>query len=159
MDESNNALTEFTLFVEHYQAHCLQGSELYDGVDATLRQLTSLGTELAVLTNKPLAPSEAILAGRGIRELFRQVIGGDSPRHPRKPATFKSSPGRRPPIANFILWLIGKRTKRYPERVYTSVVPANTNVKLSERCQSESGAASSNQASTARFPEKETNNA
>ena len=39
---------------------------------------------LAVLTNKPLAPIEKILAGLGVRELFDDVIGSDGA-FPRKP--------------------------------------------------------------------------
>ena len=37
-----------------------------------------------MLTNKPLAPSERILEGLGIRDLFDEVTGGDGPL-PRKP--------------------------------------------------------------------------
>ena len=34
---------------------------------------------VAVLTNKPVRPSERILEGLGIRDLFDDVIGGDGP--------------------------------------------------------------------------------
>jgi phosphoglycolate phosphatase len=37
-----------------------------------------------VLTNKPLAPTEKVLAGLGMRDLFDDVIGSDGP-YPRKP--------------------------------------------------------------------------
>ena len=39
---------------------------------------------VAVLTNKPKAPSERILEGLGLRDLFDAVVGGDGPL-PRKP--------------------------------------------------------------------------
>jgi phosphoglycolate phosphatase len=39
---------------------------------------------LAVLTNKPLAPSLAILEALGLRGFFSAVLGGDGP-HARKP--------------------------------------------------------------------------
>jgi phosphoglycolate phosphatase len=37
-----------------------------------------------VLTNKPRRPSEEILVGLGMRDLFEVVIGGDGP-YPKKP--------------------------------------------------------------------------
>ena len=39
---------------------------------------------VAVLTNKPLRPSERVLEGLGLSDLVDEVIGGDGP-FPRKP--------------------------------------------------------------------------
>ena len=62
------------IFVTHYQSHLLDHTKLYHGVDEGLSSLTSL--QLAVLTNKPLAPSRTILQSLGILERFRAVHGG-----------------------------------------------------------------------------------
>ena len=70
-------------FLAIYDTRLLRHTRVYAGMDDVLRFAATLG-RLAVLTNKPLAPSERILEGLGIRELFDFVIGGDGPL-PRKP--------------------------------------------------------------------------
>lgn len=70
------------LFVGHYFDHCTVGSDLYTGVEETLAALADL--PLAVLTNKPRAPSERIIESLGLRTRFRELIGGDT-EVPRKP--------------------------------------------------------------------------
>lgn len=63
-------------FLEHYKLHLLDHTLLYPGVDDVLNLLK--GMVLAVLTNKPLGPSVAILKGLGVLEKFAYVYGGDS---------------------------------------------------------------------------------
>lgn len=64
-------------FREHYAAHCLNTTRLYEGVDDTLRLLSGR-FRMAVVTNKPAAFSDDILKGLGIRKYFQIVVGGDS---------------------------------------------------------------------------------
>jgi phosphoglycolate phosphatase len=70
-------------FLEIYDAHLLNHTRLYEGMADVVR-LARRHARVAVLTNKPTQPSERILAGLGVRDLFDDVVGGDSP-FPRKP--------------------------------------------------------------------------
>ena len=80
LSDPGNALTRF---LEIYDTRLLHHTRLYDGVTDTIRFARTLGS-VAILTNKPLAPTVKILDGLGIRHLFTHVIGGDGP-FPRKP--------------------------------------------------------------------------
>lgn len=64
------------LWRPHYLEHCLDATRLYDGIADLLDALRD--TPLGVVSNKPVAPSEVILAGLGIRARFAVVVGGDS---------------------------------------------------------------------------------
>jgi phosphoglycolate phosphatase len=70
-------------FLQIYDTRLLRHTRVYPGMDEVVRFARTVG-RVAVLTNKPLAPSEQILDGLGIRDLFDVVIGGDGPL-PRKP--------------------------------------------------------------------------
>lgn len=70
-------------FLAIYDARLLRHTRVHAGIDDVVRFAGTLG-RVAVLTNKPLAPSERILEGLGIREHFDFVIGGDG-LLPRKP--------------------------------------------------------------------------
>jgi phosphoglycolate phosphatase len=70
-------------FLEIYDQRLLNHTRIYDGVGEVVRQARRRA-RLTVLTNKPLTPTERILAGLGLRDVFEEVIGGDGP-HPRKP--------------------------------------------------------------------------
>jgi phosphoglycolate phosphatase len=70
-------------FLEIYDTRLLRHTRVYAGMTDVVRFARTLG-RVAVLTNKPLAPSEAILKGLDLRELFDVVVGGDGPL-PRKP--------------------------------------------------------------------------
>jgi len=63
-------------FLALYDERLLATTVPYDGMPALLDDLKSRA-RLAVLTNKPVAPSERILRGLGLREFFDDVIGGD----------------------------------------------------------------------------------
>jgi phosphoglycolate phosphatase len=64
------------IFLAHYRKHLLDHTTLYPGVAEALDALRPL--KLAVLTNKPLRPTEAILQGLHIEDLFAVVYGGNS---------------------------------------------------------------------------------
>jgi phosphoglycolate phosphatase len=75
--------TALPRFLELYDERLLVHTVPYEGmVDA----LTALAPHvpMAVLTNKPTRATERILSGLGLRERFREVIGGDTA-YGRKP--------------------------------------------------------------------------
>ena len=65
-------------FIEYYGIHKLDYTALYPGVREALERLRGAGITMAVLTNKPVRISRAILEGLGVGALFRQVYGGNS---------------------------------------------------------------------------------
>ncbi len=70
-------------FMEIYDRRLLNHTVAYDGMLDVVRYARTRA-RLAVLTNKPLAPSEQILTALGMRDQFDHVLGGDGA-HPRKP--------------------------------------------------------------------------
>jgi phosphoglycolate phosphatase len=72
-------------FLEIYDRRLLNHTLPYPGMDEVLGALATR-VSLAVLTNKPLAPTRSILAGLNLARHFaaEAVIGGDGP-FPRKP--------------------------------------------------------------------------
>lgn len=70
------------LFLSYYRAHMLDSTVLYPGVLETLDRLTDC--KLAVLTNKPVHFSCAMLDGLGVYKRFAVVYGGNSFDH-KKP--------------------------------------------------------------------------
>jgi phosphoglycolate phosphatase len=64
------------VFLTHYRGHLLDNTTLYPGVAEALHDLRLL--KLAVLTNKPLKPTQAILEGLQIHNRFAVVYGGNS---------------------------------------------------------------------------------
>ena len=70
-------------FLEIYDDRLLNHTRLYDGMADIVRQARR-HARVTLLTNKPRRPTERILDGLGIRDLFDDVVGGDSPL-PRKP--------------------------------------------------------------------------
>src|SRR5437899_6410293 len=63
-------------FLDYYRAHMLDNTVTYDGVREALEELKD--RRLAVLTNKPVAFSRAILAGLKLADYFAFVYGGNS---------------------------------------------------------------------------------
>lgn len=78
--ESPGALAQFLAI---YDRRLLEHTRPYEGIPDAIAALPSTAT-LAVLTNKPLAPTRRILEGLALAPLFVHVIGGDGP-FPRKP--------------------------------------------------------------------------
>ena len=65
-------------FLEYYREHYLDYTVLYPGVRESLDRLRDAGKRMAVLTNKPVRISQAIIDGLGVGAHFFQVYGGNS---------------------------------------------------------------------------------
>jgi len=63
-------------FLEYYRAHMLDNTDVYPGVREALVQLQKY--PMAVLTNKPVHFSRAIIEGLNLSRYFRYVYGGNS---------------------------------------------------------------------------------
>ena len=70
-------------FLELYDERLLRTTYVYPGLLPVVEEL-SRRSPLAIVTNKPLAPTSKIVAALGLQPFFRTVIGGDGP-FPRKP--------------------------------------------------------------------------
>ena len=68
----------FALFMDYYNAHLLDRTRPYPGVETLLAVARAQGISLSVLTNKPEQPTRAILSGLGLSDYFSAVIGGDT---------------------------------------------------------------------------------
>ncbi|HSU87747.1 MAG TPA: HAD-IA family hydrolase [Terriglobia bacterium] len=77
-----NVQAGLQMFLSYYRTHMLDTTTLYPGVRETLDRL--LDCKLAVLTNKPVHFSCAMLDGLGIYRHFVSVYGGNSFDH-KKP--------------------------------------------------------------------------
>ena len=84
LGEANAELADraLNIFQREYDTHLLDHTKLYPGVK---EKLATLSVPKVVLTNKPLAFSEKILDGLGIRQHFARVLGGDM-HFPKKPS-------------------------------------------------------------------------
>jgi phosphoglycolate phosphatase len=75
-------------FLAYYREHKLDHTTVYDGVQpalARLSQQTGNGSrKMAVLSNKPVNPSRAIVEALGLGHFFYEVYGGNS-FHTKKP--------------------------------------------------------------------------
>ncbi len=97
-------------FLEIYDTRLLNHTRTYDGAEDAVRFARQHG-RVALLTNKPAGPSERILDAFGIRNLFDDVIGGDS-EFGRKPdpaglRALMQRAGARPafPKPRFAVWI------------------------------------------------------
>jgi phosphoglycolate phosphatase len=71
-------------FLAIYDRRLTNHTRLYEGVAETVGALADRGVAMAVLTNKPQAPSDRLLDHFGLARHFIGVIGGDTA-HGRKP--------------------------------------------------------------------------
>lgn len=71
-------------FLAYYRDHMLDNTRLYPGVREALDRLHAAGSRMAVLTNKPVRFSQALIHGLGLSDHFFQVYGGNSFSH-KKP--------------------------------------------------------------------------
>ena len=77
--ERTNLVTDgFALFMDYYNAHLLDRTKPYPGMETLLAAARAQGMSLSVLTNKPEQPTRAILSGLGLSDYFSAVIGGDT---------------------------------------------------------------------------------
>ena len=69
-------------FLSYYREHKLDHTTVYPGIQDALASIQRSGNgvprKLAVLTNKPVNPSRAIVAALGLGPYFVQVYGGNS---------------------------------------------------------------------------------
>lgn len=79
-DEATEHQVEEALefFLEYYREHPLDFTRLYPGVRVSLERLWQAGKQMAVLTNKPVRISRAILVGLRAQDFFFQIYGGNS---------------------------------------------------------------------------------
>jgi phosphoglycolate phosphatase len=65
-------------FLAYYKEHKLDYTRFYPGVEDSLRRIHASGIHLAILTNKPVGASIAIIDGLGASALFGRIYGGNS---------------------------------------------------------------------------------
>jgi phosphoglycolate phosphatase len=72
-------------FLSYYRGHKLDHTTVYAGIPEALKQIRSNGAErkgqarkMAVLSNKPVHPSRAIVEALGLADFFVRVYGGNS---------------------------------------------------------------------------------
>jgi phosphoglycolate phosphatase len=78
----SNVQAGLQMFLSYYRTHMLDYTRLYPGVRETIERLSHC--KMAVLTNKPVHFSCAMLDGLGIYKHFEAVYGGNSFDH-KKP--------------------------------------------------------------------------
>jgi phosphoglycolate phosphatase len=81
-DDQNLVQSAVDYFMGYYREHKLDHTELYAGILDALRILresaNGIGKQMAVLSNKPVGPSRAIVEALGMKEFFFEVYGGNS---------------------------------------------------------------------------------
>jgi phosphoglycolate phosphatase len=68
-------------FLTYYRAHKLDHTHVYDGIKdmlAVLHNSNGIRRQMAVLSNKPVIPSRAIVEALGLAGFFTHVYGGNS---------------------------------------------------------------------------------
>ncbi len=68
-------------FIRYYREHKLDNTYVYAGMKEALesiREASDSRIKMAVLSNKPVRPSQGIVEGLGIGEFFFEVYGGNS---------------------------------------------------------------------------------
>ncbi len=78
-DPADEPLVERALasFLNHYREHKLDYTYVYAGVFDALEALKT-GRQMAVLTNKPVGPAQAICDALGLSPYFFHIYGGNS---------------------------------------------------------------------------------
>jgi phosphoglycolate phosphatase len=76
--EPARAPTLLPRFLEIYQANPATLTRCYPGVVETLKKLSLGNFRMAVVTNKPVVATKAILRALALAEFFPVVVGGDS---------------------------------------------------------------------------------
>jgi phosphoglycolate phosphatase len=82
-DPSDEKLLQEALdhFLAYYRVHKLDHTHAYDGIKEMLtaiRDRNGIRRQMAVLTNKPVNPSRAIVEALGLAQFFTHVYGGNS---------------------------------------------------------------------------------
>jgi phosphoglycolate phosphatase len=81
-DEEQLVTTGLEHFLAYYREHKLDHTRVYDGIKEALTEIRNSANgvprKMAVLTNKPVNPSRAIVEALGLGEFFPLVYGGNS---------------------------------------------------------------------------------
>jgi phosphoglycolate phosphatase len=81
-DDEKFVQEALNFFLAYYREHKLDNTRVYDGIVEALASIRQSGNGqprmLAVLSNKPVNPSRAIVEGLGLAGFFAQVYGGNS---------------------------------------------------------------------------------
>jgi len=82
-DPKNEAAVKEALdfFLTYYRAHKLDHTHTYPGIKESLSAITGsngVPRKMAVLSNKPVHPSKAIVEALGLKDFFVHVYGGNS---------------------------------------------------------------------------------
>jgi phosphoglycolate phosphatase len=78
LGSAENVDKALPFFLGYYTEHKLDYTVLYPGVQEALDGFLAAGTPMAVLTNKPVRISKAIVEELGLARHFFQVYGGNS---------------------------------------------------------------------------------
>ena len=81
-DDQSQVDAALNYFMSYYREHKLDHTHIYDGVFDALHQLAAStngrSRQMAVLSNKPVGPSRAIVEALGVKDFFFEVYGGNS---------------------------------------------------------------------------------
>jgi phosphoglycolate phosphatase len=81
-DDEKLVRSGLEFFLSYYREHKLDHTHLYDGIPEALAAVEKSGDgqprQMAVLTNKPVVPSRAIVEALGLAKFFSIVYGGNS---------------------------------------------------------------------------------
>jgi phosphoglycolate phosphatase len=87
-DDENYVQDALLYFMAWYREHKLDTTYVYDGIkeslDAIQKSRDDQSLKMAVLSNKPVGPSRAIVEALGLGKYFFQIYGGNS-FHTKKP--------------------------------------------------------------------------
>jgi phosphoglycolate phosphatase len=87
-DDENFVQDALLYFMDWYREHKLDHTYVYEGIkeslDAIFRGRNGEPVKMAVLSNKPVGPSRAIVEALGLGQYFFQIYGGNS-FHTKKP--------------------------------------------------------------------------
>lgn len=87
-DDENFVQSALLYFLAWYREHKLDNTYVYEGIVESLKAISKSRDDepvkMAVLSNKPVGPSRAIVDALGLGQFFFQVYGGNS-FHTKKP--------------------------------------------------------------------------
>jgi phosphoglycolate phosphatase len=81
-DDETSVKQALEFFLAYYREHKLDHTHVYPGIPEALRAISASGNgqprRMAVLSNKPVNPSRAIVEALGLKPFFTQIYGGNS---------------------------------------------------------------------------------
>ena len=81
-DDESSVQRALEYFLAYYREHKLDNTHVYPGIPEVLARIRQGSNgrprAMAVLSNKPVNPSRAIVEALGIKDFFAQVYGGNS---------------------------------------------------------------------------------